>query len=159
MRNPNYKILPNGHEVSAAILVIDKNRGVLACHPTMQPKGKMYDIPKGHVELDEDDIDAAVREFEEETGLATIDKSYLIDKGIFPYIKHKDIHLFILHINSCIEDSLPFMKCKSYFTNKQGRNIPEMNGYVVLYEGQFHLFMPAMCNLITKIFKDEFQNA
>lgn len=159
MRNPNYKILSNGHEVSAAVLVIDKNRGVLACHPTMQPKGKMYDIPKGHVELDEQDIDAAVREFEEETGLANIDKSYLIDKGVFPYTKHKDIHLFVLHIDGCIEDSFPLMKCKSYFTNKQGRNIPEMNGYAVLYEGQFHLFMPAMRNLITKIFKDEFQNA
>lgn len=155
VRNPNYKILSNGHEVSAAVLLIDKNNGVLACHPTMQPKGKMYDIPKGHVELGEEDIDAAAREFEEETGLEHFDKTKLVDKGIHPYIKHKDIHLFVCHIDGYIEDSFPLMKCKSYFTNKSGRYIPEMNGYAVLYEGQFHLFMPAMCNLIKKYFNNE----
>lgn len=155
MQNPNYKILENGHEVSAAVLLIDKNNGVLACHPTMQPKGKMYDIPKGHVEIGEEDIDAAIREFEEETGLEHFDKTKLVDKGIHPYIKHKDIHLFVCHINGYIEDSFPLMKCKSYFTNKSGRYIPEMNGYAVLYEEQFHLFMPAMCNLIKKYFNNE----
>lgn len=159
MKNPNYKILPNGHEISAAILMIDKDNGVLACHPTMQPKRTMYDLPKGHVEVGEEDIDAAIREFGEETGLNEYGqlniKDKLIDKGILPYVKKKDLHLFVYKFDGYIEDLFPIMKCKSYFTNKNGKHLPEMNGYAVFYEGQFHFFMPAICNIVTKYFNNE----
>ena len=33
--------------------------------------------------------------------------------------------------------------------------IRDLNGYAVFYEGQFHFFMPAICNIVTKYFNNE----
>lgn len=153
MKNEQFKYTPNGKEISAGVIVCNSKGDVLACHPTMQKKGVMYDLPKGHVEVGENDIDAAIREVAEETGLS-IDKNKLIDKGVRQYTKHKYLHLFMLFIDKDLSELLPHLKCMSYFEGKNGRKIPEMNGYAILTKEQYNLFMPALYNYLKPILNE-----
>jgi 8-oxo-dGTP pyrophosphatase MutT (NUDIX family) len=68
--------------------------------------GKHWDFPKGHVELGEDDLAAALRELKEETGIATASivpgfareiryffrnrRKELIDKAVVFFLAHDD---------------------------------------------------------------------
>lgn len=100
-------------EISAGILFIYKNK-VLLCHPT-NSSWNMWMPPKGHVEENEDYIQAAIREVEEEVNIC-IHKDLLnckLDRGSDTSFEikynnksgayHKKVVLFTYHINTLIE--------------------------------------------------------
>ena len=74
--------------LSAGILlyrVIDNEMQYLICHPggpfNANKDRSIWSIPKGKVELEEESLDAAIREFKEETGLSEKDYSDMIFLG------------------------------------------------------------------------------
>ncbi|TLS50097.1 NUDIX hydrolase [Paenibacillus antri] len=96
----------------------------LACHST---GNSFYDLPKGIMEPGESPIDVCCRETKEETGIS-LDPARLRDLGVFPYLRNKDLHLFLW-----VTDELPDpnrMVCTSFFEHPRSKRwIPEVDGY------------------------------
>ena len=88
---------------SCGIIVI-LNEKILLCHPTNSRWEGTYGVPKGKVEEGEEEIDCAVREFFEETGIK-IDKEKLNTCSIIPYSNYqtgeiyKTLHLYVHKID------------------------------------------------------------
>ena len=62
-------------EKSCGVVLLNSNKVLLLQHPDTTTSGH-WDFPKGHVEKGEDEIQTALRELKEETG---IDKAKIID--------------------------------------------------------------------------------
>ena len=60
-------------KVTAAIVIINPDGDILGCHGTNKPRNSGFDFPKGLVDPDETDIEAAIRELREETSLVLDD--------------------------------------------------------------------------------------
>ena len=73
---------------TSAGLAIFWNRKILLVHPTKSKWTGTYSIPKGHVELDEEPIDAAIRETFEEVGI-TVSKELI---GTYHSLVYLNIH-------------------------------------------------------------------
>ena len=108
-------------EISAAVLYTN-NRFFLAVHPTNKD---YWDLPKGLVDKGESFLDAAAREFEEETGVI-LDKTKLQYYRKHPLHTDKDIYIYIY-----VETELPALstfKCKS-MTDAYGDPAPEVDKF------------------------------
>ena len=108
--------------LSCGILVIDGSEELLLCHATGTSR---WDIPKGRREPGESEIDAAIRETEEESGLR-FEHDVLLDLGRFRYRPGKDLHLFAVRSERL---DLSQCSCSTRFRNSRGRLVPEMDGY------------------------------
>lgn len=104
----------------------------LLCHATQYGTTSFADgnwtIPKGVIDDGETDLECAIRETYEETGIklldfVSIDKLSLCSKHVI-MSKKKDIHVFTLHINDPRIVSFD-MKCTSIIDNP---NMSHMNG-------------------------------
>lgn len=126
-------------KVTAAIVIIDEAGNILGCHGTGKPKESGYDFPKGEVEADEADISAAVRELREETDIYFLDYDIcrLIDAGVHPHNKEKDIHIFIYRTNYFPD--LNTLKCNTFF-ERYGKKFPEVNGYRIISKSERGMF-------------------
>lgn len=130
-------------KVTAAIVIIDRDGNILAGHGTGKPDYTGYDFPKGCVEPGEEHIAAAIRELKEETGL-TISESDLIDAGVHPHNREKDIHLFICKVNVLPDPSS--LVCTSYFETPDGKRLPEMNSFKIISKSERGLFNKVLQN-------------
>jgi 8-oxo-dGTP pyrophosphatase MutT (NUDIX family) len=96
----------------------------LACHSTGNP---FYDLPKGLQEPGESAVEVCCRETREETGIR-LEPDQLIDLGVFPYLKNKDLHLFMWRTDDLPDVSS--MVCTSFFEHpKTKKRIPEVDGF------------------------------
>jgi len=109
-------------ELSAGVIIKNSKDQILGCAP--YGKSGVFDIPKGHVEENENFANAAVREVLEETGIELNSVSDIKPLGKFHYNKYKDLVLFY-HEGDYDTNK---MKCTSYF-ELYGKNVPEMIGY------------------------------
>jgi predicted NUDIX family NTP pyrophosphohydrolase len=102
------------------------DHSILLCHVTKRPQ---WDIPKGEIEAGETPMIAAVRELQEETGIAlhTPQICRLIDMGEFSYLDNKRLHLFILDTDTKLEVSE--MSCLSMVIPKKGKSFPEVDSF------------------------------
>jgi len=73
--------------ISAGLVILADNK-ILLCHPTGQKWFGSYSIPKGHVEEDEEILDAAIRETEEEVGIKI--EINQVEPNSEGYINYKD---------------------------------------------------------------------
>lgn len=133
-------------KTSSGFVLIDKSGRILGCHATGKPNDYGYDFPKWHVEPDETHFEAALRELKEETNL-TIEEldgvsDYIIDCGVYPHTKKKNIHLYIYPLNEFPD--LNKLKCTTYFTTKDGNNILEMDGYKIISKDERKMFNRAL---------------
>jgi 8-oxo-dGTP pyrophosphatase MutT (NUDIX family) len=103
-------------KVTAAVVIINKDGDILGCHGTGKPRESGFDFPKGLVEEKETDIQGALRELREETGIE-LDASRLIDAGVHKHNKEKDIHLFIYRTDKMPDISL--LVCRSFFSVRE----------------------------------------
>ena len=129
---------PNGRKLSCGFFVQDENTGkYLGCHPTGQPSG-VYDIPKGCKNVGADDLESAIRELSEETGLVIDENNETIeDLGIQNQKRDKDIHLFKVKLPINIEE----LHCDSTFIDfRDGTKKPEMDGFELLEDQSKFLF-------------------
>lgn len=117
-------------DISCGFLIKCKDE-YLICRATGFSK---WSIPKGKKEPLESDLQTAIRELEEETGIDLITDD-LISKCIitklYEYYLEKQKKHVIVFLLECDEQSLketPLI-CKSTFTNKQGKQLPEIDAY------------------------------
>ncbi len=95
--------------LSCGILVLDDRDELLLCHATGTSR---WDIPKGRREPGESEIEAAIRETAEESGLR-FTPQVLLDLGRFRYRPGKDLHLFATrseHVDAT--PGLPSTRCR-----------------------------------------------
>ena len=130
---------------SCGVVITDGNN-VLLGHVT---KGKWWDLPKGGVNPGESFLQAAVRELREETGIE-VDGAVLSPLGIFTYKPKKDLALYLWRVDSMPDpDSL---ECISYFTDKRGRSIPELDSFqVVSWNEAAKKVNPDMAQVLSKV--------
>lgn len=129
-------------KITAAVVLINAIGSILGCHGTGKPKDQGFDFPKGLVEENETDIEAALRELREETDI-TLCKDDLIDCGIHPHNKEKNIHIFLFKINEFPD--VKYLKCKSYF-ELNGKNIPEVDYFEIIPREERHKFNKVLQN-------------
>jgi 8-oxo-dGTP pyrophosphatase MutT (NUDIX family) len=111
--------------VSCGVVILNTQGDVLLCHAT---ETSHWDIPKGQGELDEQPVDAALRELVEETGIVR-NATRLKDLGRFVYRREKDLHLFAVRVTDD-EVKPEDCVCESYFPRRRdGTMIPEMDAY------------------------------
>lgn len=94
--------------ISAGLVLIADNK-ILLCHPTGQKWWNSYSFPKGHVEKDEEILDAAIRETKEEIGVfIDIEKTPISDEGYINYIDergklYKRVYFFVIKLSKPIK--------------------------------------------------------
>ena len=137
-----YKIV-NGKKITAAVVIIDSEGNILGCHGTGKPAGIGYDFPKGCVEEDEADIAAAIRELREETDIYLDDSYRLIDAGVHPHNKEKNIHIFIYKTNYFPD--LNQLKCSTFF-EVHGKQFPEVDSYKIISKSERGMFNKVLQN-------------
>lgn len=134
----------NGKNITAAVVMIDRDGSILACHATGKGKDKGYDFPKGLVEVDESDLFAAMRELQEETGIWLYDPNgwwtkanRLIDCGIYRHNNTKDIHIFLYRVDEFPD--LNQLECTSYF-ERDGKSYPEVDSFKIIKKDERYMF-------------------
>ena len=136
------------HGVSCGTLVLNARRELLLCHVTHTPK---WDIPKGMRDPGETELQAAMRELREETGLA-FDAARFRELGPFAYRCDKRLHLFLVESGAEL-DSLAQLHCSTTFAHHvTGVATPEMDGYRWAPRAQVgSLCWPRMGNVLLSI--------
>jgi 8-oxo-dGTP pyrophosphatase MutT (NUDIX family) len=108
--------------ISCGILVLNRDAELLLCHATGTPR---WDIPKGGADPGETELQAAIRETAEETGLQ-FTPGQLVDLGRFAYRRGKDLHLYAALIERIEPSSC---RCSTTFRDARGRLVPEMDRF------------------------------
>ena len=110
---------------SCGTLVVNPRGELLLCHVTHTDH---WDIPKGIMDEGETPLAAAMREMQEEAGLA-FEVSLFEDLGCFDYRPDKRLHLFRVRAPAYF-DSLAGLVCSSFFPHhKTGEATPEVDGF------------------------------
>lgn len=113
----------HARRLSCGTVIFNAHRELLLCHVTGQ---RHWDLPKGGIDAGESELDAALRETREETGLA-LDAATLVDLGAFVYTQKKNLHLFAALIARVDTADL---RCTTHFLDRlSGRELPEMDGF------------------------------
>lgn len=140
-------------KVTAAVVMIDKDGNILGCHGTGKPKNYGFDFPKGEVDDGERDIDAAIRELHEETSII-LSRDNLVDIGVYPHNKKKDIHLFLCKVNELPNPK--YLKCTSFF-ELNGKQILEVDFYEIISKENRNKFNMVLQNKF-EIIDEKFGN-
>jgi 8-oxo-dGTP pyrophosphatase MutT (NUDIX family) len=109
--------------VTCGVIVTDGEQ-MLICHPT---HGRSWDIPKGRKDPGEEDIDTAVRELREETGIEA-EPELLVYLGEYDYKKNKQLVVFRYTVDEMPDPAL--LVCSSMF-EMHGKHFPEMDVFAV----------------------------
>ena len=130
-------------KITAAIVMIDKEGSILACHGTGKLNNYGFDFPKGCVDEGETDIDGAIRELREETGIILTDRENIIDCGIHNHNKDKNIHIFIYPIENF--PNLSQLKCTTFF-ELGDKQMPEVDYYEIISKQDRYKFNKVLQN-------------
>lgn len=109
-------------QTSCGVIVTDGQR-ILLGHATRSPR---WDIPKGVAEPGENFAEAAARELIEETGL-TVPAGELVELGIHPYLRDKDLALFAWTPRQFPDPQS--LTCSSRFALPNGTLLPEFDRF------------------------------
>lgn len=125
------KEIVDGKIRTCAVVIINPAGDILGCHGSGKKPNKGYDFPKGCREEGETDLAAARRELLEETGinLKLGEGESLIDCGVHPHNKEKDIHIFIWQVKEF--PNLDTLICTTYF-ERNGITYPENDKYLII---------------------------
>ncbi|MBK6864736.1 MAG: NUDIX domain-containing protein [Ideonella sp.] len=119
----NFLLPPRPQRLSCGVLIVNAERELLLCHVTGQDH---WDLPKGGLVEGESPLEAALRETEEETGLA-LAADALTDLGRFDYRRRKALHLFATLMPRL---DVATLGCTSHFSDlASGARLPEMDDY------------------------------
>lgn len=154
------------NSISCGFLILNSKNEILACHPTGAAFSEgCWNVPKGMNE-EKDNLDlntavrTAVRELKEETNLEyDVDVAFVYDPGRMPYLKNKDIHLFVArakigesHLSKTQDEFMSKVFCRSTFKNDKGYSVQEMDAFT--FTSDIELFNKGLRPVIKKIFED-----
>lgn len=94
--------------LTSGVLITDGEQ-FLACRATGHNR---YNLPKGMQEKGESPLETCCRECIEETGIY-LEPRKLVDLGEFPYLRTKNLHLFLWHTRHL--PALKDLRCTSMF--------------------------------------------
>jgi|GEM_PF-450407 len=124
-RVPGDSAMMSERPVSCGTLVVNQRGQLLLCHVTNTAK---WDIPKGMRDPGEAALAAAMREMQEEAGIA-FDAKEFRDLGCFDYRSDKKLHLFMVRAAPDF-DNLDHLACTSYFPHEvTGAPTLEVDGF------------------------------
>lgn len=127
-------------------LILTDGEVFLAALPTGR---KAYDLPKGLKNSGESNIDAVIREVEEEVGIdISRYRSKLQSVGRFSYLPGKDLFIYVLKLDKL--PSTSSMKCSSTF-NLYGRQVPEIAGYKYISFDNLSYFKRELADIIESV--------
>jgi 8-oxo-dGTP pyrophosphatase MutT (NUDIX family) len=108
--------------LSCGVLIVNPQRELLLCHATGTPR---WDIPKGVGEAGETEVQTAVREVIEETGIELV-AADLLELGRFSYLRSKDLHL-----QAALLERVDARRCvcRTHYRDARGRDRPEMDAH------------------------------
>jgi 8-oxo-dGTP pyrophosphatase MutT (NUDIX family) len=109
-------------KLSCGIVILNDEAELLLCHVTGHDH---WDLPKGGPAPGESPRATALRETQEETGLA-LHEVPLLDLGRLDYRPRKDLHLFAA-LQPRFDPAT--LVCDSRFSDAAGRRLPEMDGF------------------------------
>lgn len=133
-------------KTTSAIVFINSNGDILGCHAFGKPIDKGWDFPKGLVDEGETDLEAMHRELFEETGYKIINKANIIDAGVLPHNKEKNIHIFVYPTNDM--PNIKSLHCSSYF-ERYGKKFPEVDSFAIIPKIERYKF--------NKVLQDKFE--
>ena len=138
----------NEKAISCGFLILNSKNEILACHPTGASFNEgSWNVPKGMKMTNEsNDFDVALRELDEETNICDPRVQLEFDPGVMPYLKTKDIHLFVARAD---DDLIEQVYCKSTFKNDRGFWIQEMDAFT--WTSDIELFSKGLRTVIKKI--------
>ncbi len=113
-------------KLSCGFLIVHEDK-LLLCHVT-QSNPSRWDIPKGEKEANESDIQCAIRELKEETGL-TVLPNQVYDLGMFDYLPNKQLHLFKCNMDTLVD--VKTLDCSSMFT-RYSKLFKEVDDYKLI---------------------------
>jgi len=108
-------------KLSCGVILINENKEILMIHVTGQ---SFWDLPKGTKKEDEREVDAAIRELKEETGISILE-SDMLDMSWYEYNNYKDLWLFMAKMPDI---NLSELGCSSYFF-ENSVELPEADDY------------------------------
>lgn len=134
--------------LSCGTLIVNPAGELLLCHVTHTPK---WDIPKGLRDPGETELEAAVRELYEETGLS-LPPNVFAPLGHFAYRPDKDLYLFRADAPADLCD-LDHLVCTSFFPHEvTGHDTPEVDGFRWAARADLgRLCWPRMGKLLTSL--------
>lgn len=137
------------NSISCGFLILNSKNEILACHPTGASFNEgNWNVPKGMKAMNEsNDFEVALRELDEETNLNGMTVHFEFDPGVMPYLRTKDIHLFVARAR--VDDVIEQVYCKSTFKNDHGFWIQEMDAFT--WTSDIEMFSKGLRTVIKKI--------
>lgn len=114
---------------SCGIIYLLSNGKFLICHAT---NGRYWSIPKGIKDKGESDIEAAIREMKEETGIIINNPNNLCKCYDGFYNESKDLAVFIYNSRENNKNIKEFVCVSMYFDDKDKKNLPEVDRYMFI---------------------------
>jgi predicted NUDIX family NTP pyrophosphohydrolase len=114
-------------KISAGAIITD-GTVFLVCHATGQ---KIWDIPKGGVDPNENFLEACIREVKEETNYDVPETAVIEELGQFTYLPAKDLYLFKITVEPL--PNIDYMKCTSMVNLPDKPPFPEVNAFKYIY--------------------------
>jgi len=135
-------------KLTCGALIFYKNK-MLICRPRWD--SEIWNLPKGVKEDNETTLDAAIREIKEETNILINEEDIVIDIGKQPYLKKKDIYLYVIILKNEPND----LKCNSFF-ERDGKQFPEMVDYKWINpQERGPYFSEKLNKSLNKVFEDK----
>lgn len=145
MRLDKYVVEGESKRLSVGLILTD-GEIFLGALPTGR---KEYDLPKGLKDSGESNIDAVIREVEEEVGVdISRYRSKLQPAGRFSYLPGKDLFVYVLKLDKL--PSTSSMKCSSTF-DLYDRQVPEIKAYKYFSFDDLTLFKREMIDIIEAV--------
>jgi 8-oxo-dGTP pyrophosphatase MutT (NUDIX family) len=114
-------------EKSCGIIYLLNSNHFLICHAT---NSRYWSIPKGLKDAGENDIEAAIREMREETGIIINDPENLYKVYDGYYTKFKDLAAFMYMSKEDSRDLKKFVCTSMYYDTEEKRELPEVDRYM-----------------------------
>jgi 8-oxo-dGTP pyrophosphatase MutT (NUDIX family) len=111
-----------------------------------------WNIPKGELKEGESYKTCALREIKEETGVKVSSKSKIMDLGLRPYLKKKDVYLFSIHL---VESDVPAKLICSSFFEENGKQTPEVVDFKwVIWDEATKLVSEPIYSVLQSVYSD-----
>lgn len=134
-----------GKKLSCGIVFVDESNKMLMIHSATYSH---WDLPKGTQAKGETQIETAIRETREETGIQ-VKAEDLIELGLYHYNRFKDLWLYFIKVDKIDIDRL---KCTSMVFDDLGAEVPEADEFRMLDMNEVE---PYMCYSMKVLYDHE----